>query len=535
MFKEFWPYEVAEEAIKRREKEVYIIKCAASPSGGKHIGNLNEIVRSWFIKRAFEDLGYKARVIHTSDDRDPIRKIPRKLPNKNGEWVESSEVIENPEEYIGKPYCNAPDPFGCHKTWSKHFTEVWLEGARMLGIKGIENYYNDDLYREGKFRDPIRIVFEKIDEVRKIMEKFQKIEKDYFPYWVICEECGKVTGKVLEFDLENWSVRYRCVTRVLGEGNIVEGCGYEGETSLDNGKLSWRFEWPAQWYVWGVDVEPFGKDHAISSWPSGRIIAKEIFEIEPPVPHIYEFFTVNGEKMSASKGNVYIVQDILKFSEPEPFLYFYTKRPTAQRDIDLRNYFMLVDEYDKVERVYFGAEEVKDEKRREAMKTQYVFSTPNIPKRLPRKIDYRNASIIGQIAKSREDIIRILRKFLPLDEMDDWEIELNIRRVQKAGYWGKRYADERFRIELRWKRIELDEREKKALSRLIEELEKAEEDFEKVNNVLFDVAKSTIGWDLFKILYKILLGKESGPRMANLVISIGKEEFVKKLSEIIKD
>ncbi len=533
MLREFWPYRVSEQAIRRRKKDVYIIKCAASPSGGKHIGNLNEIVRSWFIKRAMEDLGYKARIIHTSDDRDPIRKIPRKLPNKNGEWFESKDVIENPEEYIGRPYSQAPDPFGCHKSWSEHFTEVWLNGARMLGIKDFENYYTEDMYREGMFRKPIEIIVRKIEKAREIMRKFQNIPEDYYPFWVVCEQCGRVTGKVIEIDLENWTVNYECVDRVLGEGNYVKGCGYKGETSLDNVKISWRFEWPAQWYIWGVDIEPFGKDHAIGSWPSGKLIAREIFEIDPPVPHIYEFFTVNGEKMSASKGNVYIVQDILKFSEPEPFLFFYTKRPTAQRDIDLKNYFMLVDEYDRAEGIYFGVERLEDKKKEEALKTQYWFSTPNIPKRYPRKIDYKNAAIIGQVAKDRDDILRILRKFLPIDEMEDWEIELNINRVLKASYWARNYADEKFRIEIVWKKIELSEKEREALEELVKELDKVEEDYEKINYVLFEVAKRTVGWDLFKIVYKIVLGRDSGPRLANLIISIGKEEFVKRITSLL--
>ena len=54
---------------------------------------------------------------------------------------------------------------------------------------------------------------------------------------------------------------------------------------------------------------------------------------------MYEFFLVNGEKMSASKGNVYIVQDLLKVMEPEAFMFFYAKRPEKQRDLELKRIF----------------------------------------------------------------------------------------------------------------------------------------------------------------------------------------------------
>jgi lysyl-tRNA synthetase class 1 len=87
----------------------------------------------------------------------------------------------------------------------------------------------------------------------------------------------------------------------------IEGCGHEGTATFREGKLPWRFEWPAQWQILGVDFEPFGKDHAEGSWPSGKDIARNVLGIEPPVPMVYEWFTLNGEALSSSAGNIVTV------------------------------------------------------------------------------------------------------------------------------------------------------------------------------------------------------------------------------------
>ena len=88
---------------------------------------------------------------------------------------------------------------------------------------------------------------------------------------------------------------------------------------------------------------------------------RRVFEREPPIPFVYEFFLVNSAKMSASKGNVYIVQDMLKVMEPESFVYFYAKRPEKQRDLDLAHLSRMVEEFDEAERVYFGKSEERTE------------------------------------------------------------------------------------------------------------------------------------------------------------------------------
>ena len=62
--------------------------------------------------------------------------------------------------------------------------------------------------------------------------------------------------------------------------------------------------------------------------------------------------------MSTRHGNAYITHDIIKVLPAEVLRYFYTKKPTKQRNFDLENIYRLVNEYDSVERVYYGIEEI---------------------------------------------------------------------------------------------------------------------------------------------------------------------------------
>jgi len=107
-------------------------------------------------------MGVKTRHVHTSDDRDPLRKIPERMPDREGRWkVLSEKELKELGRYVGVPYVNVPDPFGCCKSWAEHFNNVWLDGVKALGVF-VEDYSNDALYREGKFEPPMRTILSDI-------------------------------------------------------------------------------------------------------------------------------------------------------------------------------------------------------------------------------------------------------------------------------------------------------------------------------------------------------------------------------------
>ena len=443
----FWADQLADMVIDRakREGRIVSIRSGQTPSGGKHIGNMNDPIRAYFVYRAVKERGVKARFVNTSDDRDPLKDIPARLADLDGRWFPSSEFPEL-KKYIGFPLCNIPDPFGCCKSYAEHFDNLWISGLHELGIKP-ERFSNDELYRKGVFDPHIETVFRKIEEARKIIRKYQKTKgKDYIPFDAICPNCGILTN-VSGFDLENKTVSFVCGGKSIKDRRS-EGCGEKGEVSFREGKLQWRFEWPAQWKIFETNFEPFGKDHYAGSWQSGREIAKRIFEIEPPIPYVYEFFLVNGEKMSASVGNVYIAQDILKIIEPEIFLYFYTKKPGKQRDLDLKRINLLVEDFEHVERVYFGEEEEKNERERKNLIRMYEMSNSVIPKTRPLRIPYTFSAMITQVVPEErmlESAIEILKRTGHIkgrvSEEDRKGIE---KRLILAKNWAEHYAPEQY-------------------------------------------------------------------------------------------
>ena len=78
------------------------------------------------------------------------------------------------------------------------------------------------------------------------------------------------------------------------------GCGWTGRVSPfgGNAKLPWNLEWAAQWSLFGVTIEPNGKDLATAGGSRDRsdAIAREVFEREPPLNFPYEFLNIGGQE-----------------------------------------------------------------------------------------------------------------------------------------------------------------------------------------------------------------------------------------------
>ncbi|MFB6089570.1 MAG: lysine--tRNA ligase, partial [Halobellus sp.] len=265
--RDFWAEAVADEIEARDPEEPIVIKGGVSPSGVAHLGNFNEVIRGYFVAEVLRERGREVRQVFTSDDRDPLRKLPRKLADVDGEIVGLGDVDAGAlGRNLGKPYTDIPDPFGESDSYAAHFAALLKADADRLGIP-VEMVSNTELYEDGTFEDVVAHVLEHADKAREVLSEYQaKVDADYVPFNPICESCGKITETVTSVDLEARTVEYTCTDMTVGD-ETIEGCGHEGTATFREGKLPWRFEWPAQWQVLGVDFEPFGKDHAEGSWP----------------------------------------------------------------------------------------------------------------------------------------------------------------------------------------------------------------------------------------------------------------------------
>ena len=528
------------ELLDRAKKEkqdgissgIPVIRTAQTPSGGKHIGNLNDVLRAHFVYKSLKDKGHKVRFVHTHDDRDPMKDVPGRLADLDAKWHNTQEFPEL-KKYLGVPLIMVPDPFGCCKSYGEHFSALWIKGLEMIGVEA-ENISTNALYEAGKFEPYVIKTFENIQEASRILAKHQSTkEEGYIPFDAICPKCNRLAN-VSSFDIAQKTVSFTCGGKAIKK-KMSEGCGFVGEIPWSQGKLQWRFEWPAQWGIFKTTFEPFGKDHYEGSWKSGQEIMRAIFKEEPPIPYVYEFFLVNGEKMSASVGNVYITQDMLKLLEPETFLFFYTKRPGMQRDLDLKNIFRLVDDFESAENVYFGKEsKIKiDEKN---MKRSYEMCFAAAPKSQPIRIDYKFAALIGQSGGDVDRAIDLLKFTGHIkDKVTEKDKQVIAKRIESATYWAQNFADPQFRITLNEKLpdVSLNAHQKAAISELKEEIKK-EKSEEELQLAVFNIsrANSMEPKDFFRLIYQILINKDSGPRLGPFVIAVGKKKVMNLLDGV---
>ncbi|MEM2941094.1 MAG: lysine--tRNA ligase [Thermoproteota archaeon] len=530
----FWADAVAESAIehaKRNNMSVVTVKSGGSPSGGKHIGNMNDQIRAFFIYDALIRRGFPARLIYTNDDMDPLRTIPPSAPDGDGEWhVFTEQELSTLEKHLGWPYSRIPDVFGCHESWGEHFNSVIQDGLRRIGIN-MENHDNSKSYAEGRFLEVTRLTLSKTSLVRDVLRRYQRnLEESWIPFHAVCSNCGKITTTVLNVDLNNDTVEYECKGRVLAGKYVIKGCGHRGFSTLREGKLPWRVEWVAQWNVFQVNAEPFGKDHYEGSWKSGQALAREVYGMEPPASLVYEFFLVNGEKMSSRKGNAYILHDLLKVLEPEVIKYLYTKRPMMQRNIDLRNLHLMVEEFDRFEEGFF-------EKTSEEAERIYPVLMGTTPSRKPLRVSYLLASYVIQFYPVEEAYRSLVRSgILKEEEMSDDDREKVLLRLRLAKNWLSTFADtSKYVVKRDMVKVDLGDM-KSAIEDLVEALSSLKEfKGEEIQNMLYSIARKhgVSSSRFFEKLYMVFMGMGSGPRLGYLLATLGREHVISCLKKAL--
>jgi lysyl-tRNA synthetase class 1 len=523
----FWADAVADAIEASDPADPIVIKGGVSPSGVPHIGHFNEILRNYFVAEALRDRGHEVRQVFTTDDRDPLRKIPRTLADLDWnvvdfghESVDSGAVGSN----LGKPYTDIPDPFGCCDSYGDHFTQLLLDSAEMVDVP-VEFVSNTDLYEAGEFEDVTAHLLEHREQAREVLSEYQaSVDEEYVPFTPRCGECGKLTGRVTDVDLDERTVAYVCEDVEAGD-RTIEGCGHEGTATFREGKLPWRFEWPAQWNVLGVDFEPFGKDHAEGSWPSGVDIARTVLDVEPPVPMVYEWFTLDGDALSSSSGNVVTVAEVLDLLEPEVFRYFFTKDPRKQRDFAIGTLDQLVDEFDRLERVYYGEIDADEDEQALAERVYPLLVDEVTPERF--RIPFTFAAVLGMTddRELRETMARReghIPEDAPVDAVHD-----ALARVEKARAWAERTDNEyNYRLAEDRPAVEIDAATGTALDDLADFVETTD-DGEEIQGEIYETAKrhDVEVADFFEAGYRLFLDTDNGPRLGPFLAALD-EQFV---------
>lgn len=530
----FWADAVADTIDSRNPTDPVVIKGGVSPSGVPHIGHLNEIMRGHYVAEILRDRGHTVRHVFTSDDRDRLRAVPRKLATLDGDIVELSDDRVDASvlgRNLGQPYTDIPDPFGCCNSYGAHFTELLRRSANLIGVE-MEFVSNTELYETGEFDDAINTVLSDPEAARSILSDYQNgVDEDSIPFQAQCENCGNLTDTITNIDTVFETVDYTC-TDVEAGNQTITGCGHEGTSTFRDGKLAWRFEWPAQWQALDVDFEPFGKDHAEGSWPSGEDIATNIFNITPPVPMVYEWFTLNGDALSSSAGNIITVHDVLQFLEVDVFRYFFTKNPKKQRDFTIDDLDQLVDEFDRTEDIYYDTIDAREHEQQHA-EAVYPHIVHNVPEEHPLRIEYRFGAILGMVDnRELRETMAIRTDRLP-NTVTEATATKALQRVDKARNWAE-YTDNQYNYRLteRSPTLDLSPAMQAAVADLETFFDTDNPDGEALQSEVYNIAEQhdIDTGTLFSTIYQLFLNEEHGPRLGPFLAMLDEEYVLTRLN-----
>ncbi len=511
-----------------------VVNDSKTPSGTVHVGSLRGPVILDVIARALRANGHETTLLYGIDDLDPM----------DAQALLTPDAIDRE---MGRPLANVPDPAGDgHGSYARHFAGIFIDVFAGLGIQPDRYYWMSDIYPTGEMDPYIRLALDRAALVREIYRRVANVQhpETWHPVGVICPTCGKV-GTTIVTDWDGDKVFFECRPDLV---TWARGCGSSGWISPfgGNAKLPWNLEWAAQWSLFGVTIEPGGKDLSTAGGSRDRsdAIAREVFEREPPLNVPYEFLNIGGKKMSTSKGQGAAAHTIAEVIPPEQLRFLFLRpRPNQAIEFDPDGTDAvprLFDEFDKFAAATAGRE-VKGEIAPGYEATfRYSLLDPNADVQAAAALfrpAFAHLALLVQIPGVDVAARVETEKGTQLTEP---EVAILRERVAAAHAWLKAYAPESAKIaiqdELPAAASELTDDMRRYLRAVAIAAETLPEypGGAQWQNLLFDAA-SGLGMrtnrDSFAAIYRAFIGRENGPRAGWLLASLDKDFVVRRLLE----
>ncbi len=506
-----WAMETARRLIEENPNlDTFVCASGISPSGQVHIGNFREILTTYFVVKSLESLGKKTRFIFSWDDYDRFRKVP--------EGVSTSF-----SEYIGKPYSEVPDPFGCHESYAAHYESQFETTLKAFGITP-EFIYQSDAYQSGQYVAEIREALNHRREIYDIQMQFKtqawnEVSRDRsYPITLYCRNCGKDDVLRMVYDDTYDTLEYHC------------SCGHHEITELESFhqiKLNWKIDWPMRWRKEGVVFEPGGRDHSSvnGSFAVSSEISTQIFNYKPPYYTPYEFIGLKGNnlKMSSSTGLLITPDELLKIYPKEIILYLFAKyKNTDPFDIGLDDDVIRL--YTEFERHLnrFKKNRIDDE----LLNTIMMLSNAE-QSTLDREPKFSLiASTLPLVNFNIAVLYRLFSKTIDQD-METFKI-----KCEKATYWIQNWHQERA-ISINEKfnasfYSSLSGHEKRWIKAFVELIISFKGSDDELISEIYEIVQADTANErkkmqkrFFELIYQMVLGQKSGPNIAILVEVVG--------------
>ena len=517
-----------------------VVNDSKTPSGTVHVGSLRGPVILDVIARALRANGIETTYLYGIDDMDAM----------DAQALLTPDAIERD---MGKPLAFIPDPAGDgHPSYARHFGQLFIDTFAGLGIRPDRYFWMSEIYGGGAVDPFVRLALDGAAMVRKLYREISNVRHpdDWHPLLVVCENCGRI-GTTIVTDWDGERVHYECR---VDHVTWARGCGHSGWVSPFGGtaKLPWNLEWAAQWSIFGVTIEPCGKDLATAGGSRDRAdaIARVIFNREPPRRVDYEFLNIGGRKMSTSKGRGAAAHEIVEVVPPEQLrLLFLRPKPNQAIEFEPERTDAiprLFDEFDRLA-VATAGREVKGElpPGHEAV-FRYSLLDPG-------------ADVAAEAARFRPAFLHLamLAQVPGVDiparvreekgaALDAQELAILDERLRAARAWLELYASERARMQVQRDALPeaaaaLDDDQRAYLSALADAVRDdaglagavAPEGGDAWQATIFSTAEAQglSAGRAFAAIYLAFLGRANGPRAGWLLASLDRGFVLARLRE----
>lgn len=505
-----WLNEIVDELERRHPDGEILIESGSSPSGTYHLGHMRELLTCDAILLELRRRGRQARHIQFVDDLDNLRKIPINVPPEY-------------EKYLGQPICDIPAPDGSSQSYADFFLQTLIDACDVLGIE-VEYPRAYQKYREGFYVPAIEKSLERLDQVKHALTTVsgRNLDEHWSPIQIV--ENGRLKKRPFKsIDTTDKTIKY-----LDAEGN-------EQVVRYDTGlvKLDWRLDWPGRWWLQNVNVEPSGRDHMTkgSSYDTGAQIIREVFEAEPPLPVAYDFINMVGDtkKMSASKGTGLDAVEGAQIMPPEVVRYWVLGAPPLKRLYfdPVNGLVQLMDE--------FAAFAAKADKTESEKQLWYICTRGVETERSVSRVPFSHLVASYQASlKDAEKTLDIIRRTEHAD-MAEEEADIIRNELKFIDTWLQKRAPDDIKFALLEKvdTQQFSERQKAYFAQLADKIAHAPEDAdgEWFHKAIYEF-KETSGMqpkELFVSLYRLLIGKDSGPRAGWFLSILPRDWLVQRL------
>jgi lysyl-tRNA synthetase class 1 len=509
-------------ALQVRDAGPQVVNDSKTPSGTVHVGSLRGPVILDAITRALRANDVQTTLLYGVDDLDPM----------DAQALLTPDAVDTE---MGRPLSHVPDQAGdCHPSYARHHAGIFIDTFAGLGIHPDRYYWMSDIYPTGDVDPFIRTALDQAAVVRAIYRRVANVQHPdtWHPISVICENCGKV-GTTIVSKWDGELVYYECRADLV---TWARGCGHLGWVSPFGGraKLPWNLEWAAQWSLFGVTIEPCGKDLSTAGGSRDRsdAIAREVFEREPPINVPYEFLNIGGKKMSTSKGHGAAAHTIVEVVPPEQLRFLFLRhRPNHAIDFDpdgTDQIPRLFDEFDKFAAATAGRE-VKGELAPGYEATfRYSLLDPAADVAAEAALfrpAFAHLAMLIQIPGV--DVVERIEAEKG-SELTEAERAILDQRATAARAWLETYAPDSVRITVHHEAVppaaaELDDAQRRFLARLSERARAEQpESGDAWQTMIFAVAadEGLPGRRAFEAIYRAFLGRTNGPRAGWLLASL---------------